>query len=366
MTDAGGKPIVFFSKMAQGVPSLGPPQREAGGVFITNRRETLTFFQRNFPGLAALKHRKLLASLQASHRCLRAAAVIVSGAPHTSVLGRYQAKRAMIFHGTFRNLTKVGIQQLKDFDHVFLNGPRMERMLNRHPDLITFSATVSGYTPFADFPQPSPEHRRNVFSKLNLDPGKKLVFYAPARRGCGSWTACAEKIATDLPDDCVLVMRPHPNQALHGTAAEKALYQRLTALFDTRRNGLIDLATCSFPELLSVADLLISDATSPTEEFMLYNRPQIITETYPRGKWRENYQHDGMHQDDIDELMGLYDCAWSFEKDGFKNWRQAIQTALAEPEKHRGIQRRYFASAFGETITDAPARVAEVLTRGVG
>ena len=43
--------IVFFSKMAQGVPSIGPVQRLSGGTFVSDRPQTLRFFENLYPEL---------------------------------------------------------------------------------------------------------------------------------------------------------------------------------------------------------------------------------------------------------------------------------------------------------------------------
>lgn len=355
--------IVYFSKMAQGVPSLGPVQRLTGGTFISNRARTLRFFSANFPGQRGLRFGMFMRRLRAAHRELAKADVIVSGAVHSSVLGDYQATRAMIFHGTYRALSRKQILQMAGFDHVFLNGPRMERMLKRYPENEDFSHEVSGYVPFVDFPESTPENRQRILKNLGLDPENKLIFYAPARRDCGSWVAYAEQIAAACPHECSLVMRPHPNQALHGKSNERALYLRIKKMLGDRDNAVVDLATCSFPELMSVTDLLISDATSPSEEYMFYGGPQIITETFSRDQWRDIYERDGMHPEDIDELMGLYDCAHSYAHDTFTDWRQAIETALGDPSKHAARQKRYFESAFGPDAKGAARRVADGLLK---
>ena len=358
--------IVYFSKMAQGVPSLGPVQRLTGGAFISNRARTLRFFTANFPGQRGIRYGKFMRRLRSAHRELQRAEVIVSGAVHASVLGDYDAIRAMIFHGTYRALSRQQILQMKGFDHVFLNGPRMKRMLKRYPEDYNFTSEVSGYVPFADFPEKTPENRKRILEKLGVNPDRKLIFYAPARRDCGSWVECAEEIAAGVPADCSLVMRPHPNQALHGKSNEKALYHRVNHILEDRGTGRVDLAICSFPELMSVADLLISDATSPTEEYMFYGGPQIITETFSRDQWREVYEQDGMHPTDVDELMGLYDCAHSYARGDFTDWRQAMETALGNPDEHAARQRDYFESAFGPDPKGAAQRVADGLLKLLG
>ena len=351
--------IVFFSKMAQAVPAIGPAQTEAGGTFVTNRSGTLDFFRRNYPKCRAIKYHSPLPNLWPAGRALKNARVIVTGAGHRKILDRYTAPRAMLFHGTYRNLTPKHVRELAPFDHVFLLGPRMERMLNRCEFSFTYS--VTGYAPFSEFPDATTEHREKTLAKLGLASDQPTILYAPARRSCGSWVELAESIAGDIPPGYNLIMRPHPIQVFNAKPDEKRLYDRVTNILRDRGNAVIDLADYPFPEVMSIADLLIADGTSPNEEFMFYNRPQIITETYPREKWRKEYEEQGMHPDDVEELMGLYDYVASWRQNRQKGWPRLIEDCLANPDAGADLRRQYFTSAFGKNPRGAAIRVAEEL-----
>jgi len=349
--------------MAQGVLSIGPVQRLVGGTFISDRPKTLAFFKSNYPELKRTIYQKWIGPANPGHRCLKEAELVVTGASHESVLRHYEVKRAMIFHGTYRALGEDLLTELDAFCHVFLNGPRMENQLKRLGREFSFSYSVSGYIPFTDFPEPDHQTRISILEGIGLDAACRTVLYVPARRDCGSWLECAEAIASQLPVDVNLVMRPHPNQALHGDFEERRLYSKLRKMLAERGRGLVDLGRCSFPDLMCVADVLIGDGTSPNEEFLLYDRPHIITETYPRERWLKTYRETRMHEDDIEELLGLYDTGFSYAKGGFRNWADAIETALGEPDRHASLRRSYFAYAFGENIRGAAARAANRLTQ---
>ena len=161
-------PIVFFSKMAQAVPSIGPLAGLCGGVFVSNRRETLRFYERNYPGLPTLRYLPVLKALSPAYRALRDAKVIASGAGHQSVLGRFTAYRVMLFHGTYRPLTRRNVEEMTGFDHVLLNGPRMERMLLRCSGSYSFRYSVTGYVPFSEFPAATAENKTAFLGKLGV------------------------------------------------------------------------------------------------------------------------------------------------------------------------------------------------------
>jgi hypothetical protein len=354
-------PIVFFSKMPQAVPSMGPVQALAGGVFVSNRRSTVRFFRQCYPSLSYLRFRSFLGPFQSAHRHLSAARVLVSGAGHRAYLDRYEGVKAMIFHGTYRELSPEAVSNISGFDHVFLNGPRMERMLLRCEGQFSFSYSVCGYVPFVEFPEATPESRQRILGKLGLDAGQPTVFYAPARRNCGSWVACAEAIARGVPAHCNLVMRPHPSQVFTHKNSERQLLRRLRQIMNERQNAIIDLAVCSFPELLCAADLLIGDGTSPNEEFLFYDRPHVIIETTPQDAVRRKLQNQGMHPDDVEELMALYACAETYVCEEAIDWPLVVEGCLAEPGAKAAVRKACFESAFGPDVRGAAGRIATEL-----
>jgi hypothetical protein len=355
-------PIVFFSRMPQAVPSLGPVQRHTGGVFISNRLSTLRYFASNYPDLQRMGYIRALPFLRKSHRILSGSRAIVSGAGHRAILARYPAKKIMIFHGTFRALTRQMISTLAGFDHVFLIGPRMERMLLRHGGDLQISYTTSGYIPFSEFPKSNPQLRHEVLQQLRLDPDLPTIFYAPARGECGSWLHCAEGIARQIPEKYNLIMRPHPSQVFGTSIQERRVSRKVSAILSHRGNAVVDMAKCSFQLLMCASDLLIGDATSPNEEFLFYDRPQIITESYPREKWVDQWLGEGLQMDDIEDLLSLYSCGLSFCKDGFDHWGEAVEECLANDSDYAAVRRRYFANAFGSEPGSAAEKVAHKLS----
>jgi hypothetical protein len=156
-------------------------------------------------------------------------------------------------------------------------------------------------------------------------------------------------------------MRPHPSQVFSQSKAEKTHYRCIEAILKKRGNAIVDLALCAFPELMCISDLLISDATSPNEEFLYYDRPQIITETYPREKWRDQWAAEGLHPDDIQDLMKIYTCGLSFTRSGFDHWGEAVEYSLKYPDEHKINRERYFLNAFGNRNIRSVLNVANVV-----
>lgn len=359
-------PIVYFSKMVQAFPLMVPVQRLTGGVYVSNRASTVRSFRRKFPDLPAHRCWRVAAPLSSGWHDLRRAKVIVAGASHTSLLKSFPGRKVMIFHGCVNRLTRDVVASLASFDHVLLQSPRLERMLRRTDWNIDFSYSVPGYVAFDHFPPPSSEGRQTILSRLGLDPTRQTVVYTPTRSIYGSWCDHAEAIAREVSEEYNLVLRPHPHQVNCGNAEEKASFRTVTKLLESRRSGVIDMDGCSLGELLSVADLLISDANSTAEEALFYDVPQLFTEIYSREKWLEQYEREGLDDESIEELMGLYECGVSFPRLGVSNWNEAVVQALEKGRSLSSVRQAYFTHVFGSR-TDEPAarRVADELTRMV-
>lgn len=353
--------VVFFSKKAAAIPSMAPVIERLDSVFISNRAPTLESFQRAYPDLAAVRYRRLAGPLSRARRLLRRANVIVSGSRHGNILDRYRGQKVMLFHGTFRYLARAQIKALAGFDHVLFNGPRMEAMYQRYADSYPVSYSVPGYTPFSDFPNGSDEPRRRTLLALGLDPERRTILYTPARAGVGSWITCAEALARQLPKQYNLIMRPHPSQTVNGNEAEEQLFRTVRLLLHEHGNATHKSDGCTFPDLLGAADMLVSDGTSPTEEFLLYQRPQIIIETYARQRWAHDWRRDGLHDDDIEALLKLYDTGPCFPRGQCPHWGDAAEQLFDEQENYREQQQEYFRWAFGEEPRAAADRVAAEL-----
>ncbi len=355
-------PIVLFDKKVQALPTLAPLQRRLAALFVTSRAETLACFRRSWPDLPASPYWQLCPGLTTGGRRLGHARVVVAGAWYDELRHANGACKVMVFHGTFRDLTRAALGSLRGFDHVFFNGPRMARMYARYEDEFPLRHSTPGYIPFADFPAPTPAHRAAVLGPLGLDPAHPTVLYAPARGEVGSWTAHAERLVRELPHEYNLVLRPHPSLVTHGEPGRECT-ARVARQLAGRGAAVLAGSGALLGPLLAAADLLISDATSPAEEFLFYDRPQIFTEMCPRDAWVSRCQRDGLHRDDADGLLGLYDCGWSFARDGAAGWAPLVRQALAEPTRHAAARQRYLQWAFGAPDRGAADRAAAALQR---
>ncbi|MBT3379585.1 MAG: hypothetical protein HN742_22330 [Lentisphaerae bacterium] len=340
-------PIVYFAKMVQAFPLIAPVQRLTGGVFVSTRGSTIRAFRRQFPDLVAHRYWRVASRLSSGWHDLQKATVIVAGAPHTKLLKPLPGRKVMIFHGCTNHFSQGAIAELLGFDHVLLQGPRMARMLRRNDPEERFSYSVPGYVPFDCFPRPSVEGRRQQLLSLGLDPSLQTIVYTPTRSIYGSWCQHAEAIASQVSEEFNLILRPHPHQAVCGNSEERASFRAVSTVLRTRRHAKLDLGECSLGEVLSVADLLISDTNSTAEESLFYDVPQLFTESYSREMWVEQYAREGVDQESVEALLSFYDCGLSFSRLGVDSWDDAVRQALAAADELAPVRQAYFASVFG-------------------
>lgn len=357
--------IVYFSKMFQAVPHLAQVATLMPGTFVSNRHSTLSAARKLYPQLDQARYSRWLGPLAPGNRALRGADIILTGSPYRGFLKPYTARKCTVFHGTYMLLSKDALLSNAHFDLLCVIGPRMQQMIDRFADQVRLNTVATGFLPFCEFPEQSPAQREAVLASLGLQPDKRTIIYTPSRRGIGSWDLLAEALVEKLPEHFNLVLRPHPSQALTARAKDRDSFRRVAAMVKRRQSTLLDLTSQPLSALLSVADLVISDANSPAEESLFYDVPQLLIETplLSRDVMVRMGRDEGMHPDDMAQLLTLYECGPSvLVKDAGKDLSASIETALLERDFRARRRQEYFAWVFGQRDRLANRRVAEAIS----
>src|SRR5690606_2367954 len=330
-----GSSTVYFSKMFQAVPHLSQVAAEIPGTFVTTRRSTLQAVRRLYPDMSTAYLSKYLGPFSAGSRHLKGASVIVTGSPYRNFLKPYAAKKATVFHGTYMMLSRDALMQNTHFDLLCTIGPRMQDMIGRFPE-VSVNSVQTGFLPFCEYPEQSPEQRNEVLTKMGLAPEKKTVVYTPSRRGLGSWNQIAARLVLTAPRHFNLILRPHPSQALTSRRKDRDSFTKVKKLITQRPGAYLDLGTQPLAELVSVADLVVSDANSPSEESMFYDVPQMFIETnsYSRDHLRDIGTKESMHPEDLERLLTLYDCGPSHFIQAEPSFRDLLDQAVANASSY--------------------------------
>lgn len=356
--------VVYFSKMFQAVPHLAQVASRLSGTFVSSRRSTLRAARHLYPTLATACYSRWMGPFSRGARLLKKADVIVTGSPYRSFLQPYSARKCTVFHGTYMLLSKQALLANAHFDLLCVTGPRMQQMIQRFAPEIRLNTVTTGFLPFCEFPEATAEQKRGVLSMLKLDPTMKTVVYTPSRRGVGSWDMVAEQLVKTVPASFNLVLRPHPSQSLTSRRADRASFRSVAQLAANRPNTVVDLTSQALSSLQSVADLLISDANSPSEESLFYDVPQLFIETplFNADVLKNMALKENMHKDDTDQLLTLYECGRRQYVDAPMSFAELIGHAIEDAPSYAERRATYFAWVFGERDRSAHQRVTHAIT----
>jgi len=359
------KRIIYFSKMFQAVPHLAQVHQVLPGTFVSSRQSTLEAVKKLYPQLATARYRRLLGSLSSGKKLLSKADVIVTGSPYKSFLQPYAARKCMVFHGTYMMLSKSALLSNAHYDLLCTIGPRMEQMIQRFAEEVTIKRTVNtGFLPFCEFPEITKEEKGRILLELGLNPEKQTVVYLPSRRGVGSWEEVSEAIIETSPEHYNLVLRPHPSQSLTSRRADRLSFKRVMRLTQKRPDTLLDLTSKPLPLLLCVADLVVSDANSPAEESLFYDVPQLFIETskLSRTLMEKQAKQEGMHPQDAEQLLSLYDCGLRYTiTKSSPSFDLVLDKAIIEQSGYCSQRQNYFSWVFGQRDRQANVRVAQAI-----
>lgn len=356
--------IVYYSKMFQAVPHLAQVERQLPGTFVSSRRSTIKAVRNLYPAMPAELESRWLGLLYKGKQSLSEADVIVTGSPYRRLLEPYAAKKCMVFHGTYMMLSRSALMANAHYDLLCVIGPRMQQMIGRFADEIAINSVSTGFLPFGEYPERSSAHRHAVLCAFGLNPDWQTIVYTPSRRGVGSWDFLATQLVSNTPAGVNLVLRPHPSQSLTPRAKDRASFRKVQAMAAQRPGTLVDLTSKPLPDLLSVADLVVSDANSPAEESLFYDIPQLFVETplYSRESVRQLAAQECMHPDDTEQLLTLYNCGPSLFVAGNElSLAQQLERAIAAGSQYAADRQRYFSWVFGCRDRYAGQRVASAI-----
>lgn len=367
-----GTTIAYYVRNRQCIPVISALNQYLPGLVVTGKPYVTRYFLKETPVAPIAIYSlnpltRLFPSLKICFKplsILTQADVVITGTTDIPLIRRCFGKKIMVFHGTYRCIMTKQARELMLFDEVWVNSPRQARMLAHHWKDEKKACVLIGYLPFLNFKDKTPENCASIKKTLGIDSTRPVVVYLPARRGVGSWCAQALNIARQMPEDMQLIMRPHPTQISRMKGNESALLNELKQLIATGRSILLDVGDYPYNDLLCIADLVISDATSPAEESLYYDAAQLFTDSNSAQVVYKECMQGGMLESELQEVLKLYDCGVDLNRQSFSNWGEAIRTALAKKDDFAANRRAYFTHAFGTlTKADTIARLKETVSK---
>ena len=200
---------------------------------------------------------------------------------------------------------------------------------------------MSGYLPFLEHPAKDAAIRHQFLLNLGLDPNKKTVLYLPAGRPIGSWDLMAEKLLREIPAEFNLILRPHPSGSVTARFKDKLGFMRLQNVIKKRGNAYLDLTAQKLTHLFAHADLVISDGTSPAEEALYYDLPQLFVKTnlYSSAVAKQILLNKNIETTHVESILKLYDCGGVLIQNA-DNVAQLVENALLKSGRFKVIHNK--------------------------
>ena len=180
-------------------------------------------------------------------------------------------ERVQLFHGvSFRNMAVR--RDVLVYDRLFLVGPYMRRLFTDQQLLRdSDSRLVNIGFPKLDRLVDGTLNRRAILNKLGLSGRRPVILYAPTGQKDNSLEHTGEAVLQRLKAtgkyDILIKLHDHPRDRITDWP------RRLRPLLDRHTRLVTDYDVVPY---LFVADLLISDASSVSNEYSLLNRPMVF------------------------------------------------------------------------------------------
>lgn len=338
--------ISYFTKQYQAVPALMQLNMRLPGKFVSTRSSTINALKKVYPEAVTIKYTEKLGKFSAGYRALEKSKAIVTGSPNKNLLYIFNAKKYMVFHGTYALMAKDEIEGLSHFDHLCVIGPRMSETLQNSG--YESKMLMTGYLPFLEFPQRDALSRLQLLEAMCLDPGKQTLIYLPMGRPFSSWDLMAEKLIIEVPKKYNLILRPHPSQSVTARLHDKLNFLRIKQLCRQRGNAILDLSSYKLSQLYAIADAVISDGASCPEESMYYDLPQIFVETdrYSRHIIKQVASSKNLSTSYIEKLLDIYNCGISITPVS-PNLPRILDEIIEKSDAFRANRLSYFTWVFG-------------------
>ena len=142
--------------------------RRLGGTFVSNRPSTIRAIHQVYPETSTSWFLEKLGRFSSGHRVLRQSRAIVTGSAIEDILRQFEARKYMVFHGTYAFMAQEEIAGLGHFDHIAVIGPRMLEALAG--SRLESKIILSGYLPFLEFPEKNVAQRAGFYKNWDWMP----------------------------------------------------------------------------------------------------------------------------------------------------------------------------------------------------
>jgi CDP-glycerol glycerophosphotransferase (TagB/SpsB family) len=290
----------FIAGSLHYLPTILPLVRTTSGKILTFKKDTSQYIGPDIENLKVLYYK--------NYQCLRenfkdlSIDILVHPSFSVQFFKKISGvKHVQIFHGTSDKPFNYH-KSLKFYDLIAVPGPRMkDEILERGlsgPDRIS----VIGYPKIDSFIHSNFDSMA-YRQKIGIDTSKKTVLYSPTWVDPNKYSSFPEyviKILRSLMDYNVIV-KPHVG------ILRLRPWEILKAYMFKRKNCFIFPRSMDILPFMAVSDLMITDISSVSHEYLPFDKPLVFTSPKPKDKIPEEHTWIWQCGDVIENSIELYD-----------------------------------------------------------
>lgn len=265
----------FIANSPHYLPTVLPLIRKTGGILITFNRRALRFIPKEDNGRFSVCR---FSGYKSLHREFSNLGIDVLIHPSFSIqyFKRYQGIRhVQVFHGTSDKPFNFH-PSLARYDLIAVPGPKMRDDIVERGLASPERIAVIGYPKIDHFLKSNFDAR--AFSReIKLDPSRKTLLYSPTWDDPDHYSSFARYIVCILRKlrEYNIIVKPHPNTLRYRP------WHIVRALMAKTENSFIFLKTGSILPFMAVSDMLLTDISSVSHEYLPFNRPLVFLNPMP-------------------------------------------------------------------------------------
>ncbi len=269
------KPAYFIANSPHYLPTVLPLIGETGGTLVTFTRRIERYIPKalrsNFTVRYFLHYRSLL-------RHFEELSVDVVVHPSFSIQyfkNRPGVRHVQIFHGTSDKPFNFH-PSLARYDLITVPGPKMKEDIIKKGLAPVERIAVVGYPKIDAFLHS--DFDPDAFRKeIGLDPGRKTILYSPTWDDPDHYSSLARFMISVLRSFTRynVIIKLHPNTLRYRP------WHIVRAYIAKGENSFIFLKTSSILPFMAVSDILLTDISSVSHEYLPFNRPMVFLNPLP-------------------------------------------------------------------------------------
>ncbi len=271
----------YIDYSIQEIPSISCIASETGGTIYTDSALTFNNLNKYHPNLKFVYY-KTIADIRNQMKTSGVRVIIYPDYHIRHFKDLEGVRHVQVFHGTSDKVYDYR-RDVLEYDLFFIPGEHALERYRKKGLLKKNNGVIIGY-PKLDRVFRGELSRNDELAKLRMNPNKKTVLYAPTwvdRASNSSWKKFHSTLITDKPDNINLIVKLHPNLIRYRKNEVEEMRKQLQPHKDTL---LIDKSPDIVP-VMAASDVLLSDVSAVTREYLAFKRPFIFLSNKPKWFW---------------------------------------------------------------------------------